>query len=154
MVLEGGFKVRDPANPSEEKPQASRLPSDTSIMGVPGSGACCEVGVPGAAASIAVARSMLCAIRCWLNGRWGRRCENAVALRGPRAWKGANPRSAAGGLNFRWGSKGVNRQEGSQTLKAEQRQPGKLPDQWTFGSDVCCREVKSRRGAGLLRRAG
>jgi hypothetical protein len=64
--------------------------------------------------------------------------------------EGANPKSAAGGQTVRWGSKGANRQEGDQTLKTERRQRGMLPDQWTFGSDQCCREKKSMRGVEVV----
>lgn len=53
-----------------------------------------------------------------------------------QASKGVNPRSAVG-IRAGSDSRGVNRQEGIQTLQAEQRQLGKLPDQWTLGSHTC-----------------
>lgn len=51
--------------------------------------------------------------------------------------EGHNPMSAVDAKSVHWDSKGANRHEGTQTLKAEQRQGGNLPDQWTFESDVC-----------------
>jgi hypothetical protein len=54
-----------------------------------------------------------------------------------KASKGRIPGALWRSSDRRQGSKGANRQEGSQTLKAEHRQRGNLPDQWTFESDMC-----------------
>jgi hypothetical protein len=62
--------------------------------------------------------------------------ERRDTLQAVEASKGRIPR-ALWVFSTHWGSKGVNRQEGSQTLKAELRQPGILPDQWTFEPDMC-----------------
>jgi hypothetical protein len=51
-------------------------------------------------------------------------------------------------------TKGVNRHEGSQTLKAERSGQAKARAQWTFEPCMCCREAKPMRGACLLRQAG
>jgi hypothetical protein len=48
-------------------------------------------------------------------------------------------------------TKGVNRQEGSQTLKAERSGQAKARDQWTFEPRMCCRERKPMRGVCRLR---
>jgi hypothetical protein len=68
--------------------------------------------------------------------------ETPLFLTSESSFEGENPRSAVGVSNSDWDSKGGNRHEGNQTLKTERRQLGKLPDQWTFESDVCCRERK------------
>jgi hypothetical protein len=71
------------------------------------------------------------------NGMWVPFGGNTGQPQRESRFEGENPMSAAGGLTARSGSRGANRQEGDQTLKAEPRQPGKLPDQWTLESHMC-----------------
>jgi hypothetical protein len=51
-------------------------------------------------------------------------------------------------------TKGVNRQEGNQTLKAERSGQAKARGWWTFDPLMCCREAKPMRGVCRLRPAG
>jgi hypothetical protein len=60
-------------------------------------------------------------IRRQRNGRWVQVDGDAVLPCGQSASKGRIPGALRGHALARWGSKGVSRQEGSQTLKAEQR---------------------------------
>ena len=60
-------------------------------------------------------------IRRQRNGMWVQGDGNVVLPGEQSASKGRIPGALRGHALARWGSKGVNRQEGSQTLKAEQR---------------------------------
>lgn len=51
-------------------------------------------------------------------------------------------------------TKGVSRQEGSQTLKTERSGQAKARGEWTFEPCMCCREAKPMRGACPLWRTG
>jgi hypothetical protein len=51
-------------------------------------------------------------------------------------------------------TKGVNRHEGSQTLKTERSGQAKARGMWTFEPCMCCREAKPMRGVCRLRPTG
>jgi hypothetical protein len=80
--------------------------------------------------------------------------ETSEYLSRGQASKGRIPRALPVRNRTGQGPKGVSRQEGTQTLKADRSGQVKPANEWTFDSDMCCREQKLMRGADGLRSVG